>query len=967
MSMSIQTNRRFLKAWAAATVGAVLCVGASMAQQAATTNQTAAAETSLEEIVVTAQFRKENLQDVPLAITAVNAQMMDARGQTSLHDLGQQAPNVTLVETGGAFGPGMTATIRGIGQADFDPAFAPGVGVYIDDVYYTSLTGSNFALLDLDRVEILRGPQGTLSGANSEGGSIKVYSVKPQGNDTGSVKVSYGQRNLIDVQAMADVALISDYLFMRVSGIDHQQDGYVTRIDYGCAFPNSGIPAVGGLQQNCVAGKEGGKDYQGGRVALRWMPADNFEANLTADVTIDNSETAAVTLLAVNATSAGAIATDVNSGFPPCPPGQVTCAANPKGVAYDNRFVPNNPYISYAGFCGLGLAGNTYCFSPDTYNKQWGTNLNLDWTLIPDLALKSISGYREFNTMWTEDNDVSPLNGSLGAEHLLNHTLTQELRLNGKFGSVLDYTVGGFYLDQVTTYPTHQVLDYVIPGLGFEFLGNDPVQETDYAGFANADWHIVDALDLSAGVRYTHQEKDYTYNRYNPSTVVPGSPFYVPGGGSFFFPPGFSGTQGKYSGGKTDYRVDLDYHWTPEFMTYASVSTGFKGGGSNPRPFIASQVVPFGPESLTNYEIGAKSDWFDHSLRFNVAGYFSQYKQIQVVLLKCPQFSGGNAAEPCAAPVNGGDAHIYGVEAESEYRYGGLSIQASGSWQHFEYTYVDPQSGIPPGSSEPGFQPVKWSLGAQYEAPLPNGDSITPRLDWIYSSGYQTVAVPDAYSYLPGYHELNGRITYRPQSNNWEASVVGSNLTGKLWYTQIFDLYGQSGADYGIPAAPRTVWAEFKMKFGPPPPPPPPVVKEVVREVVKEVVREVQVPAPAPVLPPAPRGDIILQGVNFATNSADLIPNSTSALDREVNQLKAYPNIAIEVRGYTDSRGSAAYNLNLSQRRAGSVMHYLQQHGVTNQMSAKGFGKEDPIADNTTKDGQLTNRRVALHIEGGAP
>jgi iron complex outermembrane receptor protein len=923
-----------------------------MAQQAPTSGQTAAPETSLEEVVVTAQFRKENLQDVPLAITAVNAAMMDARNQTSLHDLGQQAPNVTLVETGGAFGPGMTATIRGIGQTDFDPAFAPGVGVYIDDVYYTSLTGSNFALLDLDRVEILRGPQGTLSGANSEGGSIKIYSVKPQGNDTGSVKVSYGQRNLIDVQAMADVSLISDYLFMRVSGIDHQQDGYVTRIDYGCAFPTSGIPAVGGLQQNCVAGKEGGKDYQGGRVALRWMPAENFEANLTGDVTIDNSETAAVTLLAVNA--ALGFPTTYNS----FPGGKI-----PPGVAYDNRFVPNNPYISYAGFCGIGLAGNNYCFSPDTYNKQWGTNLTLDWTLLPDLALKSITGYRNFNTMWTEDNDVSPLSGSLGAEHLLNHTLTQELRLNGKFASVLDYTVGGFYLDQVTTYPTHQILDYIAPGLDFEFLGDDPVQETDYAGFANADWHIVEGLDLSAGVRYTHQEKDYTYNRYNPPTIG--------GGDSIFFPPGFSGTQGKYSGGRTDWRVDLDYRWTPELMTYASVSTGFKGGGSNPRPFVPDQVVPFGPETLTNYEVGAKTDWLDHSLRFNLAGYYSKYKDIQVVLLTCPQFSQDAAppdtpaTEPCAAPVNGGDANIYGVEAESEYRNGGLSIEASGSWQHFEYTSVVAATGIPLDAQAPGFQPSKWSLGAQYEARMPNGSSITPRLDWIYSSGYQTTAVPDAHSYLPGYHELNGRITFRPQSNNWEVSAVGTNLTNKLWYTQIFDLYSQSGADYGIPSAPRTVWAEFKMKFGPPPQAPAPVVREVVKEVVREVVREV--PAPAPVLPPAPRGDIILQGVNFATNSADLIPNSTSALDREVNQLKAYPNLAIEVRGYTDNRGSAAYNLNLSQRRAESVMHYLQQHGVTNPMTAKGFGKEDPIADNTSKDGQLTNRRVSLHIEGGAP
>ncbi len=776
-----------LRPVALSALAGLTMAGAAVADTAATT---ATADT-LEEIIVTAQFRQQNLQDTPVAITAVTSEMMEQRGQRTLHEIGDQAPNVTLVETGGAFGPGMTASIRGIGQADFDPAFAPGVGIYIDDVYYTSLTGSNFNLLDLERVEIQRGPQGTLSGANSEGGSIKLYTVKPAGTDTGSVKVSYGQRNLLEVQGMADVSLISDQLFMRVSGISHQQDGYVTRIDYGCAFPTSGVPAVGGLQQDCVAGHEGGKNYQGGRVALRWVPSDTFEANLTGDITIDKSETAAITLIAANAASPGAFATTVNTGFP--------------GVAYDSRFVPNNPFISYASFCAKGLAGNTYCFSPDTYNKNWGTNLTLDWKVGPDLALKSITGYREFDTQWTEDNDVSPMYGSLGAEHLENHTFTEELRLNGKVASVIDYAIGGFYLDQVTTYPTHQILDYVIPGLAFEFLGNDPVQETDYAGFGNLSWHITDALNLNGGVRYTHQEKTYTYNRYNPPTIG--------GGDSIFFPPGFSGTKGEFSGGKTDYTVKLDYRWSPELMTYASVSTGFKGGGSNPRPFIATQVQPFGPETLTAYEVGAKSDWLDHTLRVNIAGFYNKYKDIQLVLLSCPQYSGGNALEPCAAPVNGGDANIYGVEFESEYRLGGLSIQAAASWQHFEYTEVNPATGIKVGDPAPGFVPSKWSIGAQYDARLSNGGVIAPRLDWIYSAGYSGVAVPDAYSYVYGYHELNGRISYKPQSDKWDLAVVGSNLTNKLWYIAYFDLYEQSGSNYGNPSAPRTVWVEFKKHF----------------------------------------------------------------------------------------------------------------------------------------------------------
>jgi iron complex outermembrane receptor protein len=946
MSMSIQTNRRFLKAWAAATIAAALCAGASMAQQAATTTQTAAPEANLQEIVVTAQFRQENVQNVPLAITAVTGPMIEARGQLSLADIGQQAPNVQLIPTGGAFGPGMTAYIRGIGQADFDPAFAPGVGIYINDVYYTSLTGSDFALLDLDRVEILRGPQGTLSGANSEGGSIKLYTVKPQGDDTGSVKVQYGQRNLIDVQAIGDFSLIPGSLFMRISGVAHDEDGYVTRYDYGCLLPASGIPSSGGYSQNCVAGKEGGKDYHAGRAALRWLASDNFEVNLIGDVSIDNSESAGVTLLAVNP-GVGWPAGLANSGLP--------ATINPA------EFIPKNPYVSYANFCAKGLAGNTYCWPPYTYTKEWGTNLTMDWKLSDIFALKSITAYREFDSQWINDDDASPVGSSLGWSEVENHTFTQELRLSGSVSSVIDYTLGGFVLDQVTTYPTHQVLDYIVPGLLFEFLGDDPIAERDHAGFANATWHIVEGLDLNLGVRYTNQTKDYTYNRYNPSSIG--------GGQSVFYPTPFvNGEVGRYSGSHTDYRADLDYHWTSEFMTYASVSTGFKGGGSNPRPFIASQIQPFADETLTAYEVGAKSDWLDHSLRVNVAAFYNKYKNMQVVLLSCPEYSKGYPpSEPCAAPVNGGDSNIYGGELELNYHLGGFSLDGSYGHQHFEFTSVAPNTGISLGDLLPGFQQSKWSLGAQYEWHLPNAASITPRLDWSYSSGYYTNADNDPESWLPGYHLLNGRLTYKPDSDSWSISVVGYNLANSLWYTQVFDLTTLEGQKYGIPSEPRTVSIEFRKKFGPPPPPPPPVVKEVVREVVKEVVREVPVPAPAPVLPPAPRGDIILQGVNFATNSADLIPNSTSALDREVNQLKAYPNIAIEVRGYTDSRGSAAYNLNLSQRRAESVMHYLQQHGVTNQMSAKGFGKEDPIADNTTKDGQLTNRRVTLHIEGGAP
>jgi iron complex outermembrane receptor protein len=364
--------------------------------------------------------------------------------------------------------------------------------------------------------------------------------------------------------------------------------------------------------------------------------------------------------------------------------------------------------------------------------------------------------------------------------------------------------VGGYLLNQVTTYPTQQVLDYVFPG-SFEFLGNDPVAERDLAAFANATWHITDALNFNGGVRYTHQRKSYTYVRENPPTIG--------GGDSVFFPPGFSGTVGEFSGSKVDYRANVDYRWNTGLMTYASISTGFKGGGSNPRPFIPSQVQPFGPEKLTAYEVGAKSDWFGHSLRINVAAFYNKFRDIQVVLLSCPAYSGGNAAFPCAAPVNGGTADIYGAELETTYQIRGLTLEGTYSHQHFSYKSINPAAGIPLSASAPGFQPSKWSLGAQYEFHLGNAAAIVPRLDYSYSAGYFTNASNDANSFLAGYHVLNGRITYRPDGDRWEAAVAGSNLTNKLWYTQMFDLSATQGQVYGLPSAPRTVWVELKKKF----------------------------------------------------------------------------------------------------------------------------------------------------------
>src|SRR6188768_780647 len=189
-------------------------------------------DTALEEIVVTAQFREQNLQDTPIAITAVNAALLEARGQTNIAQIAAQAPNVSLRPQPQNGGSGLIAYIRGVGQTDFNYALDPGVGIYVDDVYIPTLSSSLLELMDLDRIEILRGPQGTLAGKNSIGGAIKLFSAKPRGTDTGSFQATYGSYNRIDVRGMADFKL-TDHLFARVSGVAKARDGYVDLLDYG--------------------------------------------------------------------------------------------------------------------------------------------------------------------------------------------------------------------------------------------------------------------------------------------------------------------------------------------------------------------------------------------------------------------------------------------------------------------------------------------------------------------------------------------------------------------------------------------------------------------------------------------------------------------------------------------------------------------------------------------------------------
>jgi len=731
----------------------------------------------LDTITVTAQFRAQNLQETPLAITAVNADTMEARSQTSIDQVAAQAPSVSLAPRGAAYGPSMAISIRGVGQSDFNPAYEPGVGLYVDDVYYPTLTGSILDLLDLDRVEILRGPQGTLAGRNSIGGAVKLYSKEPVGDNTGYVSATYGSRDRIDLRGSADFA-ITESLFARLSGVSKRQDGYVDRIDYGCAFPDSGIPRNMSANTDCVMAKEGQINYDAVRGILRWDNGGPVNVTIIGDYSDDNRyNNASVLLYGGEGYPTPANAAKVD----PYGSGLTLADFVPEYGSYYN-------YASYRNEAVEGLPGRVT--DGRSFFRGWGVSGKIDWDINDTMNLVSITAYRSYDSGFSNDNDMSPLSQQLGDGTLDFWSFSQELRLNGTaFDEAVDWTLGGFYMDQRSTYASYQDLRFSLP----PFQQDDPVDADSKAVFAHVNWFVTDRLSLVGGLRYTDESKDYHYVRQGPDGGV-APPQVAP----------LDGLVGHYSGDHVDYRAAVQYQWADNIMTYVQTATGFKGGGVNPRPYFYTQVQPFGQEKLSSYEVGAKTEWLDNRLRLNLAGFYSDYTDIQLTANSCPQYGPG----PCALPINGGSADVWGVELEGNFEpVDGLLIDASAGWLDFSYRNINPAAaGIDLTDVTPFTPEWKWSLGAQYTAYLNDDVSLTPRFDMSYQDEVYSTGSNSDVSRIRAYTLANARVTLRDDANGWEAALQVTNLFDKYYITSIYDSYGRSGVAYGSPGHPRE-WA----------------------------------------------------------------------------------------------------------------------------------------------------------------
>ena len=716
---------------------------------------------TLQEVVVTARRTEESLQSTPIAITAVSAADLAERGATRIDAVADFAPNVNFSFGGTSSGSTSAAVmfIRGVGQNDFLPTTEPGVGLYVDGVYYGRTVGSLIDLLDLERVEVLRGPQGTLFGRNTIGGAINVTTRMPGDTFAAQVRGTVGTDDRRDLIARVDVP-ISESFKAGAAFLTRNRDGYVHRLD--------------GVEQ-------GGDDVLGGRLNFLWDITPSLQARLSVDGVREREESAPEVLLNV-----------VDTGTFP-------------------RFFNNNTFGN--GSRDPACAGGGALDNPNCYNDQfalgpfssastgrsrndvdaWGSALDLSWKVSDALTLKSITAYREVDAELSRDPDGSAFDIFSTQDSFGQHQLSQELQLVAQPWDGRANIVSGLY------YFTEDADDFafvtLVPPTSPLFVGG-AIENENYAFFSELTYHLTDRLHLTGGARYTNESKSYV------GTSLRGN------GG----PPSQSVLTGDAAGeqniddDRVTWRASVSYDFVPTVTGYVTASTGFKSGGFTMRITEPNSTLPrFGPEFIHTYEIGVKTEFPERSLRFNAAAFWSDYDDIQLDGVIPGAFG--------TVTFNGGDAEIKGVEAELDW-VPTASLRLFGSVGYLDSQYTDINAGSVVKKSDELIRAPQWtaSAGLSYLVNLGVHGSVAPRLDATYKSETQFEAVNTPFSRDDGFVALNVNVPYVSPSGDWRIELGVENLTDER-YLVAADTNVAIGYEVGVYARPRNWSLSVERRF----------------------------------------------------------------------------------------------------------------------------------------------------------
>lgn len=738
------------------------------AQASAPAEDTSAEASSDGDIVVTAFRRDQRLIDIGASISALSSENITEARIEQVKDIARAIPNVDVRESIPGISP--ILTIRGVGLDDFSTTNSPATGVSVDDVPLSSIALMNADFFDVERIEVVKGPQGTLYGRNTVAGAMNIISAKPKDSFDAAASIGYGNYQTFDAEAMVNVPL-GEGLAARFSGKTIQQER---------GFWTSSRLVGGAIGERDV----GERHVWMGRAQLGYDSGDGLDLNLKYEYQQARSEMGQYEFF-------GAFVP--GSPFVLCAPVLAGTVDNSQCAdAYGFTNSDDNPYhIDQSADLPYNLNEHSLSFAA-----------NYD---LGDVKLTAITGYIDFKRAYRIDVDATPRDQLDFVQRDNVKQFTQELRL-AKDSELVDVIVGGFYSwDRASGVNDNILTEF--PLVLFGFPGQTGITTFDQrtksaAGFVNGTWHLGDKLDLITGVRYTWEKRHYvggTDFPLCPMTTDPCAPFGI-----------FSSfTDTTISDKNWSWKFGLDYRLAPDTLLYASASKGTKSGGFVSRiSTVQAQLLPFNPEALIAYELGVRSQPLP-KLTINAATFYYDFKNVQALILD------GSLAVPVQRLGNiPGKSRIYGAEADISFRpFTGFTLQSSvgllntklATFTNGGGTFTDNRF-----SNAPKFM---WNGLARYETPIGNGDwNLVFQGNFTHQSTAYKDASNDIYSIQHPYWLFDARIALSSQDGKWEAALWGKNLSNEV-YTVSSDTLTGLGIIGRTVNPPRTYGISLAWKY----------------------------------------------------------------------------------------------------------------------------------------------------------
>ena len=769
MKASRRTRTPMLLFGAATAIG-----GLGMAFPATVAAQTAPAEAAPaaspesdaasgdNDIVVTAFRREERLQNVGATIEALPAETLRTSRVDQIRDLASLVPNVDIKETVPGALP--TVTIRGIGLDDFSTVSSPAAGVYVDEVPLASPGLMSGDFFDLQRIEVVKGPQGTLYGRNTTAGAINILSATPGKAFDFAAKASYGNYNLFDAELMLNVPL-AERAQLRLSGKTVQQ---------GKGFWTSSLNEDGTPGQRDI----GSRNVFLGRVQLALQPTDELDISLKAEGERSRSE---LGVPQFNGTYG------LGTPFVPCPAVLAGHLDNGSCAdAFGYRQTRSNPF--------KGDWKGRFPYNIDQLNLVGKIQYHLG-----GFDLTSITGYIDFKRLYHIDVDATPLDQFDYDENERVREFTQELRV-GRETRIVDVIAGGFYSwDRVigdnTNYSDQWPLLLLGAASGSGKTNYNQVTRSA-ALYANGTWHLGNNVDLVTGIRYTSEKRRYV------------------GGTTFITPSPLFGVDNTFIDGTIRDRnvtgkIALDYRPRAGVLLFASASRGRKSGGffsgfSNNQ----NQLLPYRPETLYAYEIGTKTQ-FSRAITLNVSGFYYDYRDPQTFV----RYTDPVTTLSIQRVGNVDHARVFGTDVDLVAKpLNGLTLTGGlGLLDTRLSSFATAAGAVPAGNRLPNAPAISFTGRALYQVPLTSATKLSLQGETRYSSPVFKEASNDPLIAAGRYWLFNGRIALSDVTSRWEVALWGRNLTNKRYEVQGIDLASLGIVDKNY-NAPRTFGVELSYR-----------------------------------------------------------------------------------------------------------------------------------------------------------